>query len=156
MTEYAVDVLPGEVLAWAREDAARKAPRLRVRASMEYQADAAFARDAEAADEDDIEAVTVSGVLEVSPRRGRHAWTLEVRGEDSVGLRASGEDEGYEDQPDLPLEAFEARFLVPEHGEVEVVVRADDTAAWQSFQRWLGRRRQSSGGKRTSAGPSGS
>jgi ABC-type phosphonate transport system ATPase subunit len=31
MDEYSVDVLPGEVLAWVREDAGRKSPRLWVR-----------------------------------------------------------------------------------------------------------------------------
>ena len=45
MEEYSVDILPGEVLRWVREDAARKTPRLWVRASKEYQAEPGFGRE---------------------------------------------------------------------------------------------------------------
>jgi hypothetical protein len=45
------------------------------------------------------------------------------------------------DESDMTVDAFESEFLIPERGEVEIVVLADDVKAWQRFQRWLARRR---------------
>lgn len=140
MDEYAVDILPGEVLAWVREDAGRKEPRLWVRASKEYEMDNDYVRQSDRIGEEEVETIIVRGLMEISPRQGR-GWTLQLAAEDSVGLRAAGEDGGYENDDDMSVDAFESDFLFPEHGDVEITVLAEDTAAWGNFQRWLARRR---------------
>jgi hypothetical protein len=77
----------------------------------------------------------VRGVMEISPRRGRGGWTLQVVAQDSVGLREDGEDEGYENDDDMTVKAFQDDFLFPEHGEAEVVVLAEVADAWRQFGR---------------------
>jgi hypothetical protein len=139
MDEYSVDLLPGEILAWIRADAVRKRPRLWVHASKVYEVESAPGSEDDMAG-DDLSDLTVRGILELSPQH-RSGWRLEIRAEDSVGLSGAGDGEGYENEDNLTVDAFEAQFLVPERGEVEVVVIADDTAAWRAFQRWLARRR---------------
>jgi hypothetical protein len=125
-----------------REDAARKSPRLWVRAAKNYWIDeVAPGESARPAEGDDVSPVMVRGVMEMSPQRGRGGWTLQVVAQDSVGLREEGEDEGYERDDDMTVKAFEDDFLFPEHGEVEVIVLAEDAAAWRRFGRWLARKR---------------
>jgi hypothetical protein len=142
MDEYSVDVLPGEVLAWVRADAARKSPRLWVRAAKSYWIDEVSpGESARPAEGDDVSPVMARGVMEISPQRGRGGWTLQLVAQDSVGLREDGEDAGYENDDNMTVKAFEDDFLFPEHGEVEVVVLAEDAAAWRRFGRWLARRR---------------
>ena len=143
MEEYAVDVLPGQVLQWVREDARRKPPRLWVRASKHFEADA---EDAARSGEDDVSLVTATGTLEISPQRGRRGWTLQVSAIGTAELRPSAEGEDAEDAEDLTIDAFESQFLVPEHGEVEITVLAENPESWRRFQRWLGRRRLRSPG----------
>jgi hypothetical protein len=141
MEEYTVDILPGEVLRWVREDAARTAPSLWVRASKEYQVEPGFDRERARIGEEEVAPVAVNGIVEISPQGGG-GWTLQIRAEDSVGLRPSGEEEGYEAEDDMTIDAFESQLLAPERGEVEVVVVAEDTAAWNRFQRWLARQQK--------------
>jgi hypothetical protein len=142
MDEYSVDVLPGEVLGWVREDAARKSPRLWVRAAKSYWIDeVSTGESARPAEGDDVSPVMVRGVMEISPQGGRGGWTLQLVAQDSVGLREDGEDEGYENDDNMTVKAFEDDFLFPEYGEVEVVVLAEDAAAWRRFGRWLARKR---------------
>ena len=67
-------------------------------------------------------------------------WSLELRARDSVGLLPAGED-GQADDPDMSVEAFVDQFLVPEKGEVEIVLLAEDPQAAEAFQQWLNRQR---------------
>lgn len=143
MDEYAVDVAPAEMLAWIREDERRTSPRLSVRASKDYAQDPADrGAVASAGEDEEVRPLILSGLLEVSPKRRDSGWTLALIAEESVALRAAGEDEGYLDETDMTVDAFEADFLSPERGRVEVMVRAEDAAAWRRFRRWLAARRQ--------------
>lgn len=144
MDEYAVDVLPAEALRWARADAERAAPQLWVRASKSFSAETDFDRGKYGVgDEDDVKLVSVEGLLEISPQGTQDGWTLELRVEDVIGmLPSAGQDPVYEDETDMPLEAFVEKFLIPEKGEVEVVVLAEDAGAWLRFQRWLAKMRK--------------
>jgi len=138
MDEYAVDILPGDVLRWLRLDAGKSAPSLWVRASKEYTLDTDFDRQAYGlSEEDDLSLVSAHGLLEVSPQYGPGGWTLQLRAEDVVGLLPVGPEDAYEDENDMPVDAFEEQFLTPEKGEVEVVVQAEDGEAWTRFQEWL-------------------
>lgn len=142
MDEYAVDLLPAEVLRWVRADAERTAPQLWVRASKTYAAETEFDREIYGVgDDDDVRLVSIEGLLEISPQGGADGWTLALRAEDVVGLVPGGAEEGYENEDDLPLDAFEEQFLIPEKGEVEVLVLAEDAGAWTRFHRWLTRMR---------------
>ncbi len=143
MDEYAVDLLPAEVLNWVRADAERTAPQLWVRASKTYSAETDFDREMYGVGEgDDVALVCVEGLLEISPQGPADGWTLQFRAEDVVGLVPGGSEEDiYEDEDDMPIEAFEEQFLIPEKGEVEIVVLAEDAGAWARFQRWLGKMR---------------
>jgi len=144
MAEYSVDLLPGEVLQLVRADAQRKTPELRVRASKEYTLETDFDRTAFGIGEDeDATLVSVHGLLEVSPQHEPGGWTLQLRADDVVGLLPTGAEDDYEDESDMPIETFEEKFLLPEKGEVEVVVVADNEDAWARFQRWLDGMRKS-------------
>jgi hypothetical protein len=143
MDEYEVDILPGEVLSWVREDARKKAPLLYARASREYATETDFDRTEFGIGEgEDVTLVSVHGLLEVSPRQAPGGWTLQLRAEDVVGLFPSGAEEDYENESDMPLEAFEEEFLFPEKGELEAVVLAEDEEAWARFEGWLAEMRK--------------
>lgn len=140
MEEYAIDVLPGEVMRWARLDAKRGAPQLWVKASKQYIVETDFDRAAcGIGDDEDLALVSVHGLLELSPQHGLGGWTLQLRADDVMGLIPSDAEMTYEDEDDMTAEAFEEQFLIPESGEVEVVVQAEDGAAWMRFQDWFGR-----------------
>lgn len=133
MDEHGLDLLPGLILQWVREDGRRKVPRLWVRASKEYleEPEALPPR----AREEDINLVTAIGILEVSPQYGNGGWALQVRVQGSVELRPTGQEPDEEDEDELSPDDFEAEFLIPERGEVEVGVATEDKAGWQRFQR---------------------
>jgi hypothetical protein len=138
MEEWSVDVLPGQVLQWAREDATEKHPRLWVRVGREF---ALEQRDlAGVSEDDDVNLVETLGVLEISPVGGQAGWTLLVRVEGTAELRPAGEGDSYDPDAELSLEDFESQFLVPEHGEVDVTVQVEDAAARRRFEDWLKRR----------------
>lgn len=142
MDEYPIDIPVDEVLAWVREDSARTTPLLDIRAARAYRIETDFDRMAAGIGEDeDLALVIARGVLEVAPRRGRRGWVLQVRSEDSIGLRPVGAEESYEEDDDLPVDAFLTQFLGAGNDTVEVMLCADDGHAWQRFQRWLARRR---------------
>lgn len=146
MDEYAIDIPANEVLGWVREDAGRTTPQLVVRASSEYRVETDFDREAAGiGEDDDLALMTACGVLNVMPTRGRRGWVLQLSTEDSVGLRFVSDQETYENEEDLPVDAFVTRFLGSGKGEVEVTLCADDRESWQRFQRWLKRRRSRPG-----------
>jgi len=141
MEEYAVDVLPGELIPWARAASRDDTPAFTVQASKEYRAEADFSR-AEYGEGDDLSLVTVIGRLTMAPAGDGRDWILELRAQDDVGLIAGEDERGYEDEPDMSVEAFIRQFLVPEKGEVEVVLHAESAEAAERFERWLVRQRQ--------------
>lgn len=142
MEEYAVDVLPGEVIPWARSAARSESPEFSVRAFKEYQLEWDFDReDYGIGAGDGLSLATVTGRLTMTPAGGGDGWVLELRARESVGLLPADE-RGQRDDPDMSVEAFVQQFLVPEKGDVEVVLHADGDAAAEAFQRWLNRRRQ--------------
>ena len=140
MTRYDVDAPVNAVMDWIRADQARACPRLLLRASREYAFETDFDRSAFGlGDDDDVELVSVRGLLEVQSRRGRKDWALQLKVEDSLGLRAAGDEESYEDQVSMPFEAFDEQFLATGLGEVEMSLLAESAAAKARFDRWLGR-----------------
>ena len=140
MTPYDVDAPVNAVADWIRTDRLLDQPRLLLQASKEYAFEADFDRAAFGlGDEDDVTLVSVVGLLEVQTRRGRKDWTLQLRIEESLGLRAAGDEDDYEDQPAMPFEAFDEQFLATGLGEVEMSVLAETPAAKARFDRWLTR-----------------
>jgi hypothetical protein len=142
MEEYDVDILPGEICEWLREDAQLPVPLLNVSISKHYSVETDFDRQEygiSAADE--VALVNACGILELGPRGGGRGWTLQVRAEDSVGLTPSDKEDAYKDEDDMTLEEFETQFLQPMRGEVGIVVLADNEAGWERFQHWLARQR---------------
>ena len=138
MDEYAVDVLPGDVLRWARADAAQSAPQFWIQASRQFTADTDFDREEYGiGEEEDLVLVSVYGLLELSPRHEPGGWTLQLRADDVIGLVTSGAEGDYEDDDNMTIDAFEEQFLIPEKGEIEVIVQAEDDEAWARFQDWL-------------------
>jgi hypothetical protein len=150
MDEYAVDVLPDEVLQWARADERREPQQLWVRASKEYRVDqTAVDEEAIAArtGEDDLGLVAVEGVLELSPQYGPRDWILRVRAETTIEQRQAGDDETESNETNaLTLDAFESEFVRPDPDNIEVTVLAENRAAWERFQDWLAIQRQANRG----------
>lgn len=144
MEEYAVDVLPGEIIPWARAAMLDETPVFTVRASREYQVERDFDREEHRLGEgEDISLVTVTGRLTMAPAGDGRDWMLELRAQESLGLVPAGDERGYEDDPDMTVEAFVRQFLLPEKGEVDVVLHAESAEAADRFQRWLSDQRQS-------------
>lgn len=136
MNEYEIDLLPDEVMQWARADSRRDPHQLWVRTSKEYRVDEEI--PAVENGEDDLNLVTVEGVLELSPQYGPGGWTLQLRAERTIELRPSGdEDEESDNGEDISLDAFESEFIWPEPDAVEVAVLAENEAAWDRFQDWV-------------------
>ena len=71
----------------------------------------------------------------------RRGWVLQLRSEENLGVRPAGEQNAFEDEDNLPLDAFVDQFMTPDSRAVEVVVLADDDDDWRRFRRWLKRRR---------------
>jgi hypothetical protein len=137
MEEYSVDLLPGQILQWVREDAQRKHPSLWVRGSREYEAaEGAVPR---IADDDDVNVVNAAAVLEISPQGKAGGWTLQLRAAGTAELRAPAEGNSYDPDADLNIDSFESEFLNPLHGEVDVTVQVEDAAARNRFEQWLER-----------------
>lgn len=141
MEEFSVDVLPGEVLRWVREDASQKRPRLWVRAAREYRVGSDGAPRSSA--EDDVNLISATGTLEISPQGGRGGWTLQLRAEGTAELRPASEGDSLDPDAELNLDTFESEFLNPEHGEVDVTVQFEDAAARRRFEDWLERKLRS-------------
>ena len=141
MPEYAVDILPGEILDWIEKDAGQAERRLLVSASQDYSAQDTTEGESETLAEDDLVHVGASGLLELRPASGAHDWTLQLRAEHDLGAAYSRDADDSEESEDLTVEAFIARFLEPEGGEASAWVVAENDNAWQDFQRWLARQR---------------
>lgn len=141
MEEYEIDAPVEEIARWIVEDAARKTPRLLASASKEYTLVTDFDREAFGIGEDtDVEAVSVRGVLEIQSRAGLQDWTLQLKVEDVVGLRPSGEENAYRDEYNMDVAAFVEQLLSKESREVELIVAAETPEAKVHFDRWLARR----------------
>ena len=140
MDEHDVDAPVNAVVGWIRAESARTRPRLLIRASKEYRFEPDFDRDAFGVGaDDDVELVTVRGLLEVQSRTGRKDWTLQLKVEDPLGLRWPGDEDTYEDEESMAFEAFDEQFLATGLGEVEMTVLAESPAARRRFERWLAR-----------------
>lgn len=85
MPDYAVDILPGEILCWIEEDAKRSERRLLVSASQDYSAQDATEDESKRLEENDLVHVGASGLLELRPVSGSHGWTLQLRAEHDLG-----------------------------------------------------------------------
>ena len=146
MEEYEVDAPVGEIVRWVKEDAARTAPQLLVHASKEYEREGDFDREEFGIGEfEDIDVVAVHGILEIQSRVGRKDWTLQLKVDDMVGLRSSGDENGDENEDDMSVAAFEEQFLSKGLGDVEVTVAAESPEAKTLFDRWLARRMRAGG-----------
>lgn len=140
MEEYEVDTPVGEIVRWVREDVRREKPSLLIRATKEYAIESDFDREAFGIGEDeDVDLVSVHGVLEIQSRAGRKDWTLQLKVDDVVGPRSSGEEPGYDNDDTVSLAAFEEQFLSKGLDEVEITVAAETSLAKARFDRWLAR-----------------
>jgi hypothetical protein len=109
-----------------------------VRASREYElGDEAIPRISE---EDDVNVVGATALLEISPQGEAGGWTLQLRAAGTAELRPAAEGNSYDPEADISLEAFVSEFLNPEHGEVDVSVQFEDAAARERFEQWLARK----------------
>ena len=140
MEQITLNLPATDVLRWAREDARRTVPTLAVRAAKEYTAETDLDLGRyDPGDEDSVSRVSIHGVLELSPRRGRGGWKLEVRADDAIGLEPDTDEDDHVDDDDMAVDAFEEQFLAPHKAEIEVVVEVADGPARTRFRRWLAR-----------------
>ena len=140
MDTYEVDAPINEIVRWTKEDTARSTPRLLVRASKEYTLESDVDRESFGIGEDeDVNAVSVLGILEIQSRTGRKDWTLQLKVEDAMKMLPSGQESACEDEDDMTLAAFEEQFFSKGLGEVEAIVVAETPQAKRRFDRWLDR-----------------
>ncbi len=141
--DYAVDVLPGELIAWARSARGDKTPEIIVNAEKEYRVQTDYDRQAfEIGEHEDLSLVSITGTLTIEPSGDGGGWILELRAEDTVGLLPPGMAGDCEDEIDMTVDAFVEQFLAPEKSEVEIILHAPDPAAADRFQHWLAQRRE--------------
>lgn len=146
MENYEIDAPVEEILRWIAEDATHKTPRLLARASKEYRLETDFDREEFGIGEDeDVEAVSVRGVLELQSLAGLQDWTLRLKAEDVVGLRTGADENLYQDEYNMDIAAFTEQFLSKGDRGVEVVVAAETPKAKVHFDRWLTRRMKARG-----------
>ncbi len=132
MSEHEIDVAPGQIVHWLKDDmAAGRRRKLELRATREY-----LAEPGAPADEDsEVSALSTVGLLEVRPVGVAHPWVLRVRVEDVVGPHLP-EDASAPDEPEeIDLDTFFTDFVAPDRGTVFVTLEADDAQAKRGFDR---------------------
>jgi hypothetical protein len=136
--EQEIDLTARHLIDWLRADLALGgARRLRLRATREFLAEPAPLAGSGLDEEDDIEALTTVGLLEVGPRDGAAHWTLRLRIEDPIGCHLPDDGSVPDDPEELALSDFEAAFLPAGLEEATVTLEAASAEDRRRFERLL-------------------
>jgi hypothetical protein len=138
--EHEIDLTPRHLIGWLRADLARgPAAQLTVRATREFFGEPAPLAGTDLDAEDEMEALTTVGLVEVTPRDGGGHWTLRLRVEDALGCHLP-EDGSVPDGPEeIALEVFADGFLTDGEPDATITLEAATPADRRRFERVLAR-----------------
>jgi hypothetical protein len=126
METYPLDIDPGQVVRWIREecDAAPASFRVTGRISREVR-EIPIRRETRLGDEEreDLSEVATVATLEIAPVHAHDGWLLSVVVEDEAGPRANGTASAGEQQIDVG--AFYKEFIRPGRGTANVIAEVE-------------------------------
>jgi hypothetical protein len=141
METYPIDIDAAQIVRWLIDERRRGASHLNVFATRSYAVEALDENERQhldTEDEGDLDDILAVGTLEVHPAADRNGWVLRVRVEDRLGPRLPEDEGAPEDEEEIDLEAFEAEFIRPQRGTVDVSLDAEDEAARARFAQVFG------------------
>lgn len=136
MDTYPLDLDAQQIVRWLIEEQKRGALGLDVLATRSYvleDLDKGEWQRMGTGENEAVNDILAVGALEVRPRGQKNGWVLRVRVEDRIGPRLPEDEDAPEDEEEIDLETFQAEFIKPERGTVEVLLDAEDAAAKARF-----------------------
>ena len=136
METYPIDIDAAQIVRWLIDERRSGASHLNVFATRSYVVEALSESERQRLDTGeggDLHDILAVGILEVHPPADRGGWVLHVRVEDRIGPRLPEDEDAPEDEEEIDLETFEAEFIRPQRGTVDVTLDAEDPAARARF-----------------------
>ncbi|MCP4382208.1 MAG: hypothetical protein GY798_12480 [Hyphomicrobiales bacterium] len=134
MDEYTVDVAPDQVVRWLMAELQRNPDALEFRANRTFVAAGVENFEDDGISEDtDVESVAAVAILEVMPARPTKNWILRLRVEDILGEHLPEDHSASEDPEEIELETFDALFVAPGRGILDVALFAETPQAKAEF-----------------------
>jgi hypothetical protein len=138
METYSLDIDAGQIVRWLLNQQRAGSLRLDILATRSYVVEALTERESQSfGDEEaeDLSDVMAVGVLEVRPPAVHDGWLLRLRVEDRIGPRSPEDDDGSLEEEEIDLETFDAEFIRPERGTVDVTLETEDAKGKARFTR---------------------
>lgn len=138
MEIYPVDLDARQVVHWLIAEQQQGTLHLNVFASRSYEVEPVGRGELQQFGEEESEELSdilAIGLLEVIPQADKNGWLLRIRVEDRIGQRMPEDEAVPEDEEELDLPTFEAEFMTPERGAVDIVLQAEDGYAKARFAR---------------------
>jgi hypothetical protein len=135
---YPLDIAAEQIVSWLTSEERLHGLDLLVSASRAYWAGdvkGGKARWLSDSDREDVSDIVEVGLLEVSPKKAPHRWTLRVRVEDDIGPRLPEDEPVPEAAEEIDLATFHAEFIRADRGLAEVSVEVESPAAKADFTR---------------------
>lgn len=145
MTTYPLDIDAGQLVHWLLDAERRHEEGLSVRASREYvfRPVGRSARQRIGDEEaEDLSEVTAVGLLEVTPPPDHDGWVIRVRIEDELGGRVPDDESVQPGEEAIDIEAFEADFVKPDRGTVDISAEVDSGGALRRLNRLVAKVRE--------------
>lgn len=138
METYSLDIDAEQVVRWLMDEQRTGSLRLEGLATRAYVVETLTEREAQGFGDEEAEElsdVLTVGVLEVRPPAVHGGWLLRLRVEDRVGPRSPEDDDVALEEEEIDLETFEAEFIRPERGTVDITLEVDDAQGKARFTR---------------------
>lgn len=138
MEPYSLDIDAEQIVRWLLDEQRAGRLQLAVLATRSYVVEPLTEREAQSFGEeeaDELSDMLVVGVLEVRPPAVDDGWLLRLRVEDRIGPRSPEDDDVSLEEEEIDLETFEAEFIRPERGTVDIVLEAEDAQGKARFTR---------------------
>jgi hypothetical protein len=138
METYSPDIDAEQIVHWLIDEQRAGRLHLEVLATRSYVVEPLTEREAQSFGEEEAEelsdAVAV-GVLEVRPPAVHDGWLLRFRVEDRIGPRSPENEDVSLEEEEIDLETFDAEFIRPERGTVDVTLETEDAKGKARFTR---------------------
>jgi hypothetical protein len=140
MESFAVDVDPAQIVQWllaeereGRRDYSIYAARSYLREPPPETAECRLGDE----EREDIDQVTVIGMLEIAPFAYADGWTLRIRAEDPLGPRTPEDEPVPLEEEEIDLATLEEEFIRPRRAMIEIEGEARDENAKRRLHRLL-------------------
>lgn len=140
MEVYPVDIDPGQVVRWIKEEleAAPSSFRIAARRAREVREIPAV-REVHLGDQEreNLSEISTIATLEIAPVRASDGWVLNIVIEDEAGPRLSDRETAEQVEQQIDLGTFYNEFIRPERGSANVVAEVEGPAARTRVNRLL-------------------